>query len=800
MLRYAIRVLCKTPILTSIVIATIALGVGASTAIFTIVYATQLAPLPFPEQRQLVSIWSLIDFHKSFPPPKEFLVWQGHVSSFQALSGYAGDTFDIGLRGQTENIFGMRVGRDYYRTLGMSFVLGRDFLPTESQPGQNHVVILTHALWKHLGSDHHIIGRSLQIDEEPYTVVGVLKPGIADRDVFQLAVPLVFTPEEIQQNDIPLVVVGRLKSGVSAQRAEQELGALIANLPAGRSGHRSIHALLSPLKDSMESMSSDMKRELWFLLAAVGLLLLIACVNVANLLLARGGARQKEFAIRFALGARPANVFSELLKESILLGLSGGVIGIGLGCALLRGLLATAPPFTLPWEADTSLNLPILGFSLVMSIGSGILFGFIPAWRASRATPADVLRGQGRHGGWRGLFRPQRALVIGELSLALTLLSATALVFQSFLNLLRVDAGIRTDHVLTFSLSDPGLPSSNPAKIGAYFRQMLSSIEAVPGVIAASAQTGTPLFPTGHAQFTIASPLQGSGAQLASAAIRSVTPGYFGTFGISILAGRRLTDEDGTVGERVALVNEEFVHSFLQDGKAMGQTIFIPGATGDRTSNTPPTEWHIVGVYHDVRSGSMRKDPPEILVPFYQSPPAYPTIAVRTAEPPESMEASITAAIHKIDHTATMARPRTMEQIRDQVLGYDRFTAVLFVGFGAIALLLVTVGVYGLVSFTVQMRAREIAVRMAVGANRAHVVTTVLRDGLVTTLWGLGVGAGGGWFATEAMRSTVFGIAKTDFSALVIVAVLLMMTSAFATLIPANRAVATDPMQVLRAE
>jgi len=368
------------------------------------------------------------------------------------------------------------------------------------------------------------------------------------------------------------------------------------------------------------------------------------------------------------------------------------------------------------------------------------------------------------------------------------------------LNLLRVDTGIRTDHILTFYLNSPGLRLSDPDNISTYYRQLLSTIEAVPGVISASAQTGTPLFPTGQTQFRIANSPQKGGSQFVPAAIRSVTPGYFKTFGITNLRGRTLTDQDGAVGEKVALVNQALVQRFLQGREALGQAIVFPGAEGDKKSNISSTEWRIVGVYHDVRSGSMRQDPPEILVPFYQSPPAYPAIAVRTTEPPESMTNSFAAAIHAIDPAATIARPRTMEQIRNQVLGYDRFTMLLFLGFGAIALVLVTIGVYGLISFSVQMRAREIAVRIAVGANRAQVMMKVLGDGLLMTLWGLGLGTVGAWFVTGAMRCILFGVGTTDFSMLAIATALLTLTSTFATLIPADRAAGTDPMQLLRTE
>jgi putative ABC transport system permease protein len=327
-------------------------------------------------------------------------------------------------------------------------------------------------------------------------VVGVLQPGIADRDIFQMAVPLVFTPEELRQDDLSLVVAARLRPDFTVTQAQESMDAVAANLALNDHGDTPVKGVsIRPLKDFMASMSSDMKQTLWLLLGAVGLVLLIACANVANLLLARGVARQKDIAGRCALGATRQAIFVQIFRESVVLAGAGGLLGIGLGYTMLRALLASMPRFTLPWEADPRLSLPVLLFTLGVTILAVLIFGCIPAWYASRTDPGDALRSGGSAGTGVGSHRLQRMLVIGELSLALALLSGMGLALHSFINLMRVDAGVRTDHVLTFYLSNTRPESSPPQKLVAYYRQLLSSIQSVSGVSSASVQTGTPLFP-----------------------------------------------------------------------------------------------------------------------------------------------------------------------------------------------------------------------------------------------------------------------------------------------------------------
>jgi putative ABC transport system permease protein len=392
-------------------------------------------------------------------------------------------------------------------------------------------------------------------------------------------------------------------------------------------------------------------------------------------------------------------------------------------------------------------------------------------------------------------------LVIGELSLALALLSGMGLALHSFINLMRVDAGVRTDHVLTFYLGWSSPESSPPLKLVAYYRQLLSSIQSVPGVSSASVQAGEPLFPAHMTPFTIVgSSSESESSILRKTGVRTITPEYFETFCVRLLQGRTLNEQDGASGVKVAVVNEEFVHTFLQGTNPLLHQISIKQSVPGEITGATATEWQIVGVYHNVRSGSMREHPPEVLIPYWQSPSSNPVIAGRTAQDPAAMTRSIAAAIHSVDSTVTLARPRTMEQIRAQVLGYDRFTMILFVSFGVITLLLAALGVYGVMPFSVQERTREIAVRIALGADRVRVIAKIIEEGIWMACVGLGFGLLGAWIVGRGMRSTLFGIGAIDLRVLCIVAFLLMLAALLACLIPARHAASVDPMQALRAE
>jgi putative ABC transport system permease protein len=786
-----------------IILLTLALGIGANTAIFTVDYATLFAPLSYPQPDQLVTVWSGTNPNRNNPSPQAFVEWRKLSRTFQELSAFTGDTFGIANVDQSESVFGMRVTANYFHTLGSSFFLGRDFLPGEDQEGKNHVVILTHKLWSHLGADPKLVGHTMRIDGKPYTVVGVLQPGIADRDIFEMAMPLVFTPEELQNGSVYLVTVGRLKNGMSIQQAQDDIGAIMAHVaPSNPTDAQIKSTSVRPLREYMFSMSSDSRQTLWWLLGGVGFVLLIACVNVANLLLVKGMARRKEIAVRGALGATRRTIFLQLLTESLLLAMAGGLLGICLGYSMLRALLAAMPRFTLPWATDTRLSLRVLLFTLSTTTLAGLFFGCVPAWFASRSNPGEDLKSGAQVGLGVGRHRLQQILVIGELALALSMLAGAGLALHSFANLINVDMGVRTDHVLTFYLSVPKNQGKEPAKIAAYYRQMLDGIRAVAGVSSASAQTGEPLFPPHMTPFVVAgeSAPDSDSSKWSKVGFGAITSDFFKTFGVRMMKGRPFTEQDSPSNVKVAIVNEEFVRRFLNGADPLRARVWLRQSAEDRRIPTAPTEWQIVGVSHDTLSKSMREHVPEIQIPFWQSPSSGPVIAVRTAGDPDSMIKSIGAAVHSFDSAAVLARPRTMEEVRNQVLASDKFSMVLFVSFGAIAIVLATLGVYGVVSFSVASRRSEIAVRMALGANRLNLVALVVRQGLSLALMGLTLGLGGAYLLNQGMRGALFGIAHIDFTVLGGVALLLLLAALLACVAPAGRAASVEPMHALRTE
>jgi putative ABC transport system permease protein len=800
-LRYSARVLWKNPGLTLTVLLTLALGIGANTAIFTVDYATLFAPMPYPEPDQLVVVWSKIQtFHNSLSAG-DFTDWKRQNSSFQDINAFTGDSFNIASKDQPENLDGRKVTAGFFKMMGRPFFLGRDFLPEEGVDGKDHVVILTHKLWAHLGSDRKLVGQSMRINGEPYTVVGVLTPGLDDRSDSQLAVPLVFKPEQVNHDFHWLLSIARLKPGVTIQQAQADMDAVATHIAQDNpKSNKGWGVFVEPLKNDF--LPSERKQTLWLLLGAVAFILLIACVNVANLLLARGLARQKELAVRSALGASRRTIFEQLITESLLLAVAGGLLGIGVGYAMLQGLMAIMPRGTLPDEADLHLNLPILLFTLAATTLAGLLFGSAPAWYASRVDPGEALKEGNRTGVGAGRHRLRQILVIGEFALALALLAGAGLAIHSFLNLLRVDLGLSTDHVLTFYLPVPDSRPKDPEKIIAYYKQILSSVSAVPGVTSASATTGLPLFGAGFGMpFTIiGKPAFNDPSMRPNTGFGMVTPDFLKTFGVHMVNGRFFTDQDTASSVKVAVINEDFVKKYFKDVDPLQQRVSVEQLIPGVTKLGPPVEWQIVGVYHNVHSRGSNDPRPEMEIPFWQIPWSSAGIGVRTVNDPATMVKSIAAAVHNVDPEIALAQPRSMDEVRDLVLSNDRFTLILFVSFAVVALLLAALGVYGVMSFSVAQRSHEIALRMALGANRSRVVALVVREGLTLAGIGLTLGLIGAYFVGRSMQSTLYGIGKLDLSVFVSVALLLLFAAVIACLVPAHRAASVEPMQALRSE
>jgi putative ABC transport system permease protein len=798
-IRFGLRMLRKNPGFTATAILTLALGIGANTAIFTLAYATLLAPLPYPQANQLVNVWSKVQGHRNRVSVGDFVDWKRQSSVFQDVNAWSEGDFNIATQDRPEDIIGLHATRGYYTMLGNPLLLGRDFLPEEGEPGKEYVVILSYRLWRHLGGNPSIVGHPMKINGEAYTVVGVMAPGTADRWEWELIVPLVFKPEQIRNHDARYwLVTGRLKPGVTIAEAQAEMNSMAANeaqnFPKSNQG---VDALVQSFKKDL--LPNDRQLTLWLLLGAVGFLLLIACLNVANLLLAKGVARQREVAIRSALGAKSATIFAQFLTESLVLAGLGGMAGIVIGYALLQELIAAIPPGSLPAEADPHLNIPVLLTLLGAMAVVGLLFGSAPAWYASRLHPEEALKQGGRSGSGLGQHRLRRILVMAEFAIALPLLTGAGLAIHSFWNLAHIDLGIQTDHILGFYLVPVQMPKGS-AQINSYYRRILASIAAVPGVSSACAMTYLPLDHL-HAEmpFTIAGRPDYTNPSLRpNADFETVTPDYFRTFGIRIVKGRAFTDADDASSLRVAMVNETFANTFLKGIDPLRQRVVMMKEIS--APNGPTAEWQIVGVFHTVKSRGSREDTPEIDAPFWQMAFPLSGMGVRTAEDPAAMVKSIAAAVSAVDSQAALALTRSMEQVRDEGLANERFTAILFASFAGVGLLLAAVGIYGVTAFSVAQRSHEIALRMALGSTRNQTIALVMKEGLLLACIGLALGLLGTYFVGRAMQNTLFGVGAIDFPTLDAVSFMLLLAALLACYMPARRVTRVDPMVALRYE
>ncbi len=800
-LRFSLRMLGRNPGLTFTVLLTLALGIGANTAIFTVDYATLLAPLPYPRPNQLVMVWSKIQNFHNGVSAGDYTDWKNQSSVFSDLCAWSGTSFNVATKDQPEFLPARLTSTPMLQMMGEPPFLGRFFLPEEGVEGKNHVAVLTHKLWVKLGSNKNIIGTTIRLDGQPYTVVGVQRPGIWDKGQEQLTVPLVFKPEQLNHDFHWLLVMGRLKPGITIKQAQQNMDSVTKHIseqyPKSDKGWDSY---VEPLKNDF--LPKERIQMLWMLLGAVGFVLLIACVNVANLLLARGMTRQKEMAVRSALGADRRTIFGQLLTESLLLALAGGALGVAVGYGMLQGLIAVMPRDTLPYEADLRLNIPILLFTLLATTLAGMLAGIAPAWYASRIDPAESLKEGGRTGTSAGKHRLRRVLVVGEFTLALVLLAGAGLAIHSFWNLTQVDLGVKTDHVLTFFLPVPDVRSKDPAQISAYYRDILSRIDAVPGVQHATAMTGMPLYGAGFGMpFTIvggqtyADPSQRPGAGFGM-----VTPDYFATFGIRLMKGRQINDGDSANGVKVMMVNESFVKKWLNGKDPLRTQISVEQLIPGVQNLGPAQEWQIVGIYHDVHAADQRDIRPEMLIPFWQIPWPQAAFGVRTAEDPLAMQRSIANAVHSVDPEIALAQPETLDQIRAETMASEKFTLILFGTFAVVALFLAVLGIYGVMAFSVAQRSHELALRMALGATRGRLVGMVVREGIILAAIGLGLGLIGAYFVGRAMQSMLFGVHPLDVLAFVSVGLVLMASAILACYWPARRAASIHPMQVLRME
>ena len=808
-IRYGVRSLWKRPGFTAVAVITLALGIGANTAIFSVVNATLLRPLPFKDPDRVVMLWGFLPkmaqtTDKLPASAPNFLTLRDQNHSFENMSAFRSWAWQLTGGGQPELLRGARVSSDFFQAVGANPVLGRSFRPEEDMPSRAPVAIISYGFWqRHFGADQNLIGKTITLTGQSVMVVGVMPrgfqfpgganmiPGLQFALQNDVWMPLALTDDEkARQGNLNLAVIGRLKPGVSANQAETDLRALERDLPLGKIGY-TINVL--PLQ---QQMVGKIRKLLIVLLATVALVLLIACANIANLLLARATSRQKEIAIRAALGAGRIRLIRQLLTESLLLSLAGGAFGFLLavwGSSLLVSLI----PEDVPRIHEVSVDGRILAFTLLVSCVTGVVFGLVPALQASKLDLNESLK-EGLRGTTAGLRqnRLRSLLVVSEVAMALVLLISAALLIKSFVRLLEVKPGFNPANVLTMDIQLPGLPPSRYAKDEeqtAFFQGLMDRIKALPGVDNAGAVVTLPL--TGAFESTdVILPGQEalSGVQRPEADYTTVTPDFFSTMQIPLLQGRQFTTQDRHGAPGVIIINDILARICWPNENPIGKH-FIVGFEKD------PRE--IVGVVGSIKQTTLDAAArPAMYLPNLQSPNPGMTVLVRTSGAPLAMAAAVRDQVWAIDKNVPVTQIQTMEQVFGTSVAQPRFSMLVVGLFAALALVLASVGIYGVMAYSVSRRVHEIGVRMALGARTGQVLQLVLKEGLTLTLLGIAIGLVGAFGLTRVMATLLFGVSAKDPFTFAGVSILLAAVALLACYVPARRATKVDPLVALRYE
>jgi putative ABC transport system permease protein len=811
-LRYGARSLAREPGFTAVAVLTLALAIGANTAIFSVADGLLLRPLPLPRADRLLLV--MRHFRdgetEAVSETKLFFLQPRLQGVFSRSAAYErlGAPFNLVGDGLPERIPGAHVTADFFSTIGVQPLLGRDFLAEEDRPGGRRVVVLSHRLWvRRFGADPHVLGRSLQLSGETYTVVGVMPAGFRFPALAELWAPFAFDPASTNEANY-FQIIGRLRDGISPQAADAAARALTRPFATAFPKELAPDEVFAT-RLLQERLYGRVRPALLVLLAAVGAVLLIACVNVANLQLARAAARQREIAIRTALGAGWWRIVRQLLTESLLLALAGGAAGLLLGAACIRPLLAMSP-IQLDRLAQPGIDGRVLVFTLLVSLASGVVFGLVPALQPARRNLHEPLKeGGNRTAGSVGRQWLRRSLVVSEVALALVLITAASLLVHSFVGLLRQEPGFDAGHVVTMKLSLPPARYGNAAAAERFSSQLVERLEALPGVRAAALTTTVPLEPGPDLSFKIVGRKGGGedGNGDYDADFRAIAPGIFRVLRIPILRGRGFTVADRLGGPLVALINREAARRWWPNEDPIGQRIFVgEGAKGleDRGPRT------IVGIVGDTRDDGLdRKVPPVLYVPlgqltdplvamFFKLLPV--NVAVRTAADSPAIVTAVKKEIWAVDPTQPIDDVKTMAEVRDASLGTRRFTTTLLGLLALLALTLAAVGIYGVLSYLVEQRTREIGVRMALGASTAQVQRLVLRQGMGAVSVGIVLGLGGALAVTRLLGGLLVGVTAHDPISFLVTPALLAAIAVLAGSIPAHRASRLDPLAALRQE
>jgi len=798
-LRYSIRCLLKQPVFTLIALFTLALGIGANTAIFSVVNALLLNPLTFPELDRIVTLWDKVPsrgvLHNEVAMAN-YLDWKAQSQSFDQLGLYRWWSPNLSDE-PPERVQGYLVTANFLDVLGVKPWMGRAFTEEENQPGKDAVAILTYGLWqRRFGSDPNIVNKAITLNGIKRTIIGVMPRGYVYPKGADVLAPLPISPELARsRGSHAYYVVGRLKPKVTIQAAQADLDAITSRLekqyPSTNTGWG---VTVFPIVADTVRMYST---AVWVLMGAVGVVLLIACANVANLMLARASGRHKEIALRAALGASRSRIIRQLLTESVILALIGGALGVLIaywGVELIRVTNpGEAARYVAGWD-QMGINPSVLGFTVVLSLVSGLLFGLAPAWQVSKPDLNNALKESGRRT-TGGSHRVRSSLMVTEVALSLMLLVCAGLLVRSFLSLLKTNPGFNSENLMTMSLNLPAAKYKEAPQRIAFFADLVQRVKALPGVESAAVVNYLPLGGANSSDsFLIEGVPEPQPGQEFDGRYRVCSPDYFQTMGIAVRAGRVFTEQDKADGQPVIIVNETLAHRFWPNESAVGKRMRFYGPIDK-------APWmQVVGVVQDVKHELNLAVTPDYYLPHAQDPWQAMTLVAKTRVEPSSMAGPMRQAVWSIDKGQPVSDVRTMKEWRAISLALYSFSSVSLGIFAGVALLLAAVGIYGVMAYAVSQRTHEIGIRMALGARASDVLRLVVKNGMSLALLGVIVGLAGAWGLTRFLGSLLVGVSATDALTLSAVSALLLVVALIACYAPARRATKVDPMVALRNE
>ena len=786
-LKYGLRMMAKNPGFTAVAVITLALGIGANTAIFSVVNGVLLRPLPFRDPVHLMMLdekW-LTRFPHFEASAKDFLSWQEQSSPFSQLAAFVGMAFNLTGDDRPERISGARVSANLPSLLGVEPILGRSFTPDEDKDGNDRVVLLGYSLWqRRFGGDPRVIGTAVRLNSISFTIIGITPPSFRFPQEAEIWKPMGFTQKELKEGGHFIWAVGRLKPGVTREQAQAEMDLIMP-----RVRHPQVWSVnVFPVLDYYVG---EVRTALFVLLGAASFVLLIACANVANLLLARGSVRQKEISLRASFGAGRWRIVQQLLTESMLLSAAGGVLGILVASAGISAVKKFSLA-SIPRLDEATVDYPVLLFTLALSTLTGLLFGLSPALRLSGGDLQDSLKAGGRIAGAEMRTRVRSALVVSEVALALVLLAGASLLLKSFGRLVEVRPGFNPEKVLTTTINLPTAKYREPYQQMQFVNRLLDGLGSLPDVHQAAISAGLPFAGVSDAGIMIYGRSGGTPQTGTTANYYRVTPLYLQAMGIPLIRGRFFTERDLSTGPPVVVINETMAKRFFANEDPIGKRLDISGPTYLR---------EIVGVVGDVKqAGPKASIPPQVYEPFFQKPSNSFNVVVRGLGDPMHLAEAVRRQVLAIDKDQPVSNIRTMEEIVARSVTQDRFSVFLLGLFAFLALVLAAVGIYGVMAYSVTQRTHEIGIRMALGAHPRGILKLVLGQSLRVVLLGVGIGLAATLVLTRLMASLLYEVNATDPVTFVAVSAVLLGVALTAAFVPARRASKVDPMVALRYE